>query len=218
MDTNTPTQPVGQAPDGMVTPPVRGPRKVSLKSVLIVLVVVVLLALVYYYRDAFVAATVDGRPISRLSIVRSLEKQYGNQALQSLINQKLIQAAVDKAGVTISREELDAEIKKYEDQLSAQGLTLDGELRGQNMTRAEFEKNVTLQKRVEKLLEPKTQVTDEEVTAYLTANKVTIPEGKDAEYRAQAKEQLKGQKFGQEAQAWINELKTKASVKVFVKY
>lgn len=218
MDTNTPTQPVGQAPDGMVTPSARGPRKVSLKSVVIALVVVVILALVYYFRAAFVAATVDGRPISRLAIVRSLEKQSGSQALQSLINQRLIQAAVDKAGVTLSREELDAEIKKYEDQLSAQGLTLDQELKGQGMSRAEFEKNVTLQKKAEKLLEPKTQVTDEEVSEYLTSNKVTIPEGKDAEYRAQVKEQLKSQKFGQAASAWLDELKAKASIKVFVKY
>ncbi len=194
------------------------PRVVSIRIAIIIAVVIVVCALAYVYKGLFIAAMVDGSPISRFTIIKELEKASGKAVLDSLITQKLIENEAAKKGISISDEEINAEIKNIEAQVSGQGNTLDKALAAQGMNRDDLKKRIVIQKTVEKLLADKGSVTDGEVEQYIKNNEVTIPEGKEAEYKNQIKEQLRGEKLNQEAGTLVETLKSAAKINYFKNY
>lgn len=190
------------------------------KKALIAFGAVTLVALgLFFAKGLFIAATVNGSPISRLSVVRELEEHSGKQALESLIQRKLIEAELNKKGITITQEEIDIELKRIEGQVVSQGETLKDVLVAQGMTEEQLREQVAVQKKLEKLLADKTQVSDEELNAYIENNKITPPEGvKIEDFRKQLSDQLKQQKFQQEAQKWVSDLITSAKIRYYVNY
>ena len=97
---------------------------INTKTAIIVAVIIILAALAYYYKSLFIAVTVNGSPITRLAVIEELEKVSGKQVLDSLITKKLINGEAIKKGVSVTSEEVDAEIKNIENQIKAQGQTL----------------------------------------------------------------------------------------------
>ena len=196
-------------------------RTVSLRLAVALIVILVLLGLVaiaVYYKSMFIAATVDGKPISRLSVMRELEKQSGQQSLDSLINERLLNNEAKAKNIDVNQDELNQEIARVEDQLKQQNTTLEGELEAQNISRKDFERQVIIQKKAEKLLGDKIAVSEEEVQQYITNNQIEVPAGKDEEVKTQIKDQLKGQKFGQEIATLLSDLRGKAKIKQYVEY
>lgn len=114
--------------------------------------IIALGALIYLGRGLFVAAVVNGQPISRISVIQEAEKQSGRQALDTLVRNTLIEQEARKANVSVSQEELDAEIKKVEDTFSKQGQKLDDVLAMQGLTRADLEKLLRLEILVGKIV------------------------------------------------------------------
>ena len=166
-----------------------------------------------------VAATVNGKPISRLSVIKELEAQAGKQALESRIQEMLLKSELEKAGVSVSTEEVDAEIQKIEAQVSGQGGTLADALAAQGMTEEQLRGQIEEQKQIEKMFADKVQVSDEEVAAYIKEQKLVASQGESAEaHTVEVKEQLRRQKIQTEAQGWLAGLKENASVKYYVNY
>lgn len=183
-----------------------------------VAVVLVIVALVFA-KGLFVAATVNGSPISRWSVIKELEKQGGKQALESMIDSKVIEGEINKQKITIDQSEVDAEIKKIETQVSAQGGTLDQALAAQGMTKEKLIQQITIQKKLQKLLADKVAVSEAEIDAYIKDSKATLPKDmKMEDFRKKIGEQLKQQKFQQEAQTWVSDLTAKAKIKYYVNY
>lgn len=187
------------------------------KKTMTVLIVLLLVGIVFYFKDSFLAATIDGKVISRLSVIERLEKQGGKKALDSIITEQLIENEVEQQGLAVTEEEVAAEIKTIEASVAAQGSTLEEALAGQGLAMEDFRKSLKLQKALEKLLGDKIQVTDEEINKSL-GDKAGIPAGKEEEIRAQITEQLKSQKLNQEAAKYIEELRAKAKIKYFMQY
>src|SRR3972149_2654206 len=104
------------------------------KKFIVGVVIVVLLSLLYLLKGLFVAAFVNGQPISRLSVVRELERRGGAQALDSVISQTLILQEAKKQKVTATDEEVNATIAEIEVSLEGQG-GLDQILISEGMTR-----------------------------------------------------------------------------------
>ncbi len=171
-----------------------------------------------YSKGFVVAATVNGSPISRLSIVEKLEKQGGKDILDSLIIEKLIASEAQKKNVTVSQSELDGEIGKIEVSMKEGGATLDGELSKRGMTRVELEERIRTQKVLEKLLADKVTISDADVETYITENKVQLPKGQEAQEKKSVKENLKQQKMQQAAQTYVDQLKKDAKIQYFVQY
>ena len=149
---------------------------------------------------------------------RKLEKQGGKNILDSLITDKLIENEAKKKGIVISDDEINQEIKTIEASVTQQGGTLEQALLQQGMTEESLKENVRNQKIIEKFIAGKIKVTDAEVNKYITDNETPIPEGKEAETKKQIMDQLKQQKFQQEAQSWVTSLKTAANIKYYVNY
>jgi parvulin-like peptidyl-prolyl isomerase len=172
-----------------------------------------------FTRGYIVAATVNGSPISRLAIISELEKQGGKQALEAMINEKVVTAEFEKLGITIDDNAVAEEIKKIEAQVSAQGGTLEEALTQQGMTMEILQDQIESQLKLEKALADKISVTDEEITAFMKENEVVPPAGTDVEaVKAQIADKLKQDKLKTEAPAWIKEVTDKASIKYYVTY
>ena len=191
------------------------------KQLVIVIGIIIVLVLValFFAKGLFVVATVNGSPISRLSVIKELEKQGGKQVLESIISNNLIEAELSKQKVSVTPGEIDEEIKKIEAQVTSQGGTLEAALSQQGLTKEKLLEQITIQKKLEKLLADKVAVTDEEIDANIKDTKATPPKDvKIEDFRKQISEQLKQQKFQKEAQKWVSELTTSAKIKYYVNY
>src|SRR4051812_42694523 len=73
---------------------------ISVRALRIIAGAVVLLLVLYFAKGLFIAAVVNGMPISRFEVIHQLEKSNGKAALDALVTRKLIADAAKKAGVT----------------------------------------------------------------------------------------------------------------------
>jgi foldase protein PrsA len=192
--------------------------KIDVRTAVIIGCVVAFFLVAFLARGYFVAATVNGSPISRLSVIQELEKQGGKTALDSLITQKLIENEANKQNIVVSEEELNAEMQKIEAQVTAQGGTLEQALAQQGMTVESLRNQVRIQQQMQKLLGDKVTVTDEEVQKYITDSKATIPAGEEESAKEQIRDQIRDQKLNQEAQVFITNLRNDAKIKYYVNY
>lgn len=178
-----------------------------------------LLVVGYYFKQYIVAAMVNNKPIYRLSIVKALEKQGGQQAMDSLITQELILQEGQKKNVTVNDGDIDKKFQELEAQFKQQGQTLDKVLEAQGLNRAAVKDQLKIQITLEKLLGDKINVTDKELDEAYKQQKQVLAQEKDLEKAKSAlRESLKSQKLSSEAQKLIEELKKSAKIRYFVTY
>lgn len=115
------------------------------------LVVFVLVAAGLLLRKELVVATINGQPISRLTLIREMEKSSGKQVLEGLIGKTLILQEAKRQNVLVGKEEIDQEMAKIEENFKSQGQDLNQLLAFQGMTRADLEEQIQIQKTAEKL-------------------------------------------------------------------
>ncbi|MEK7118161.1 MAG: SurA N-terminal domain-containing protein [Patescibacteria group bacterium] len=192
--------------------------RLTKKTAWIFAVVVLLLVLGYVFKGLFIAATVDGTLITRFAMIRELENVSGKQALDSLIVQKLVYAEARKKGVTVGDSEIDLELSKIENQVKTQGGTLEQVLAGQGLTLDVLKEQIRTQKTLEKLIPGKVEVTDLEVGQYIKDNQISVPAGQEEKYNALVKDQLSQQKQTAARQAFVNDLRARATIRTFVSY
>lgn len=190
-------------------------------KVVVALLLLALLGVVAYflYRQFMVSAYVNGEPISRLKLIKQLEKQYGASTLNQLVTEKLIAQEAKKRGISTTQADIDKEIKNIEKNVSQQNMTLDQALEAQGMTRAQLTEQIKLQVLVQKMVKTPA-VSDEEVAKYVEENQELITPEKQAEegFTAQIKEQLMQQKQQEAVQKFIADLESKAKITTVTKY
>jgi foldase protein PrsA len=181
------------------------------------LAAIILLAFLgYLFGKWFVVARVNGTAITRSEYVDELEKSAGKQVLESIATRTLIEQEASKKNVTVSNEELDAEIRKIESQLTAQGQNLDQVLSFQGLTRDGLREQIEIQKTVEKLVGNNVQVTDQEIEAFIEENPNLASAETDLDtLKGQAREQLKQQKTDAKIQELIQNLRQSAKIEYF---
>lgn len=181
--------------------------------------VLVAIFLLFLGRGLFVAATVNGVPVSRLEVIKELEKQGGQQVLDTIINEKLILQEAKKANLAVTDEEINSKIEGFKEQLTSEGQDFDSLLELQGISAEDFREQVMLQLYLEKLLSDRVQLTEEEVNSFLEANRDFMPAGlSDDEMKQLAEEELKQQKLSTEFAAWLPELKANANINYLVEY
>ena len=199
--------------------PAPGRRNVRLKYVIIGIVVLLIAGGLWYGRGIFVAATVNGAPISRLSVVRESEKQSGTKALDYLITRKLIEDAAGKKGIHVSSQEISDQIKKIEENLVQQGTTLAEAMKQEGVSEDDIKTQIALNKMMDGLVGGTVTVSDDEVNKFIEDQKITFPKGADeVEQRASIKERIRQGKLSEAAQQFIATLKTQAKISYFVSY
>lgn len=193
--------------------------KVRTPYIALIITILLLGAALYYFRGLFVAAVVNGQPISRLEVVRQTEAQSGKQTLDTLVRNALIEQKAKKENVSVTEKEINDEIKKLQDNLSKQGQNLDQVLQAQGMSQEDLKKLIRLDKLVAKMVGKDVKVTDAEINEYIEANQESLPQDADeATLKTQVSEQLKQQKTNEKVRNWLAEIQKEASVNYFVQY
>lgn len=176
--------------------------------------VIALIALLYFFRSVFIVAMVNGEPITRLAVIEELEAQGGKQVTDSLVTQTLIRQDAKNKGITVSQEEIDAEMKTVEELYSAQGQDLEQVLSLRGMTRDDLVSQIELKILLDKLVGDAT-VTDEEVTEFIEQNNESYG-GTLTEEDVRA--QLEDQKFSEQSSDYITKLQEGANINYFINY
>mgnify|MGYP000891352528 FL=1 len=193
--------------------------KVNKKVVFAVLLAIILGLSAYFMRNLVVAATINGRPIFRYQVLQRLEEQHGKQMMEALINEALLMQEADKKNITVTQNDINAELKKIEETLSKQGIKLETALTAQNMTKAGLERNVRLQLLAKKIVEKDIKITQKQIDDYTKENKESFPATmKPAEVKEQVKQFLTEQETGKKIQEILAAVKKDAKIKEFVKY
>lgn len=193
-------------------------RSKLIKIALVVAAVVVLGGLVYSFKGLFIAAMVNGELVSRHSVVKELERQGGRHTLDNLINKSLIESEAKSKNISVSDEEVNAEIKKFEDQFAAVGQNIDDVLAMENLTRDELKNQVAVRIMIEKLVSDKAGISDEDLNKYITDSQVTLPAGQEEETKNQIREQMKQEKLATLSMELIEQLRAKAKIYDFSNY
>jgi foldase protein PrsA len=197
-------------------PAIKRNRKLIKTLLIITLVGAVAVGLIAL-KDHFIVATVNGKPITRWELTKELEKQAGQQILESMVVENIINQESSKLNIAVTQEDIDGEIDKIREQVSSQGTSLEDALAQRSMTLQDLQKQIKTQKKLEKLLQDRIEVTEEEVTTYYDENKDTLYKDLDeATAKEQIKEEIKAQKMQYEASAYIEELKSKANIKHYL--
>ncbi len=193
------------------TPIVETPiRKVSLFP--IVALILIIAAVYAYYRFGIVA-TVNGKPISRISYWQNLERLDKKQTIKQMTNEALVYQEAAKKNISITKEEITSEIASVEAQIKSQGQTLDAALTAEGMTKTDLEHQIRLQKMVEKLANPQIDVTQAQIDDYLTKNKSLLPSTYTKEkLQALAKAQLISEAKNDAIDSWFATLLSKSKV------
>lgn len=191
------------------------------KRALIIIAVLVLLGIIIFLnRSLFIAGLVNGEPISRIEVIKELEKQSGAGVLNRLIDRKLIFQEAQKQNIAVTNDEIEAKRKEILDQVSAGNEeNFKQILTAQGLSEETFREELRVQILVEKMLEGKAQVTDEEFNSFIQNNPDLIQNAEDeVQARAQLRDQLVQQKLQTEYNTWMEGLRNNGNVVRFVNY
>lgn len=182
------------------------------------LILVVLAAALYYFKDQFIVASVNGKPIMRNTYNAELNRLAGKRALDSVITVALIDQEAKKRKISVSSKEVESEIKKLRESLTQQGQNLDDILTAQNITAPVLRDQMRIQLLLKKILAKDLAVTDKDIATYAETNKDTLPQGgMSPQVKANIKEQLVQQKLNEKYGPWIEDLKAKSKINTYIK-
>ena len=191
----------------------------GLKYLALFLVILGIALILFKYRGILVAATVNGEPVLRFTVIKELEKQGGNQALEALVAEKLVYQEAKKQNINVDDNEINDQIKRMEEAISGQGQNLDTLLSAQGLTRDDLTRRIKAQLLSEKLLGDKLMVKPEEIDEYVKNNQGTFDQSlSQEEIKKQVEEYLKQSKFNTEFNPWLDGLKTSAKIQYLVNY
>ena len=185
------------------------------KVLKLALLAVIIGLITYKVGPWLVPAVAGSRPITRFEIWSRLEKTYGAQALDDMINEKILDKAIADSGVKIDQSKLDEQIKTLETQFESTG-GLDEALAQRGLTRKDLIKQVKTQLAVEELLADKIAPSEDEVKKQFDAGSATIYKDKKFDdVKASITEELKQSKLRDAFLAWFADIKKDAKVKSF---
>ncbi|MBN8202215.1 peptidylprolyl isomerase [Bacillus sp. NTK034] len=116
------------------------------------------------------AATVNGEKISRDELHERLVGQYGQELLDSLITEKVIDQEAKKENVKVTQEEIDEEKAVYAESYGGED-ALKQTLESSGLSMADFEEDIESYLATKKLLEPRIEISEEDMKTYFDENK-----------------------------------------------
>lgn len=142
--------------------------------VIAVILVLVVGSGVYYAtaKTGYVAKVGDTK-ITQQQLDNVLNKQYGSAALETLIQDQVIELEAEKQKVTASDAEVDAQYKKVETQYGGAD-ALEAALESNNMSKSDFKANLKTYVLASKMIEKDLDTSDKTLKAYLKENQSTF--------------------------------------------
>lgn len=190
-------------------------KKTAILSIVVV-ILIALAGLAYFFKDKFIAATVNGNPIFRYELNQRLTSTFGKETLENLIVERLIGEEAARRNIVVNEDDVGREIEKMEESLGA-GTKLEDILKYQGVSLVDFKEQLKLRLQVNRILEKEITVTQEEVGQYLKDSAKTLVATGEAEKKAEASKNIKEEKINEKIQTWISDLLAKAKITRFLK-
>ena len=186
----------------------------SSKKLYLGLIISGVLLLAIYKKNWFVAALVNGSPISNLELQTKLNAQFKTQILTQMINEKIIMDEARKGSAIPTEEEVNQKIKELETQVGG-AETLDMLLSQQGQSRSSLKDQVRVQLAISKLYINEATVSAEEVTSFIATNKDQLKATDSAAQEIEATDALKQQKLSEIFTQKFQDLRSKAKIQIF---
>lgn len=184
------------------------------KTVYIIALIAGILLLAMYKKSWFIAATVNGSPITNLDLQLRLNQQFRSQTLNQMINEKIILDEAAKNSITPSKEEVSKKVSEIETSVGG-AQALDTLLSQQGQTRDSIRQQIRLQLSIEKLYTSEATVSAEEVDKFLESSRDTLRATDSASQVKEAENLLKQQRLSQIFNQKFQELRQKAKIQIF---
>ncbi|MCL5091055.1 MAG: SurA N-terminal domain-containing protein [Patescibacteria group bacterium] len=194
--------------------PVASEKKINIFLVIIILVIIGFGG--FLFRDKYLAAIVNGKPVFTFQLNQRLSSVYGKETLENLIVEELIKQEAIKNKVTVGEEEISQEVDKLSKNLG-EGTKIEDVLKMQGMTLQDFRNQLKMRLQVNKILEKSLTISDEEVSKYIKDNEKQMTATADADKKEEAKAAIKEQKLSEQIQSWVTDLLAKAKITRFLK-
>lgn len=146
---------------------------IILSGILVVTLIVVLIKPPFGGSGKEAVATVNGSSITQDELYDTLVKANGEAALNSLIDMKLVQQEADAASITIIEDDLTDELNAIKLNFPTEQAFNDA-LAQNGFTEEALRENIRMSAMLRKVLESKTNVTDEAVKTYFDENQATL--------------------------------------------
>ncbi len=158
-----------------------------------------------------VVAMVGLKPVTRWEVNKKLYDQSGKALVENMIVDRLVAGEIKKQKINITDEDVEKKVVEISSQLAASNSKLEDflEMRGQTMT--DFKQQLKVQMGVEKVLDGRVTISDEEIDTYIKENGALLTSTGEAK-RIEATSALKYSRYTDELAKWIEELKSKAKI------
>lgn len=144
-----------------------------LKYIAVVIGVLVIATAAYFglarTDNSEVVARVGGEVITKDELYDIMVQQTGQEALDNLVVKKIIELEASDQNLEISEEEIDKEVQELAENYGGQDAMIEA-LAMYNVDLDQVREDVAVNIKLEKLLDPRIKITDEEVQAYFAAN------------------------------------------------
>jgi foldase protein PrsA len=117
-------------------------------------------------------ATVNEDVITANDLYELMLKQVGPQAVDQLITERLVNKKAEEANITVTEEDLNAEIDKIKANFPDEA-TFEQQLQQAGFTIESLKEQLSSQVKLTKLVEPEIKVTDEDIKKYYEENKAS---------------------------------------------
>lgn len=125
-------------------------------------------------------ATVEGEKISKDDLYDFLVKASGKEALEALIDEKVITLEAKKEKVKIDDKEIEKELDLYTENAGGED-ALKNVLEQQGLTKDDLKSDIVKYLSIRKMVEPRIKITDEDIAASFEENKATLDQPEQVE-------------------------------------
>jgi hypothetical protein len=202
-------------PPSYTTPSVVISKKMNKWQIIVGVLVLVFIGLLAANKGWVVAAVVNGKPIYTWQLNAALRNRFGQQTLEGMIGEVLIEDQAKAAGVQVTQKDIDAKQQEVLGSLGAD-VKLDDLLKFQGLTKEDFINQLKLQLLVERLLTKDLVISDVDVNNYIATNRATLTATDPAKLNIEAKQAIKTSTVNERLQTWFTEIRQKAKVLKFL--
>lgn len=166
------------------------------------------------YRGQFIAAMVNTKPITRWELNSKLTDRYGQSVLEEMIKETLVKEEATKNKIVVTEKELSDEFTKLETQSGGKAALMESAKSFGLTSEAQIKQYISFSLISKKLGETlfANTVTDTDVKKFYDDNKKSIGDKKIEE----VKEEIKAYLIQSKMMTWVEELRTKSKVKLFI--
>jgi len=147
-------------------------KKIILPILGIVLIALIVVAVILVQKSNTVAS-VDGEKITQNDLDEALNKQYGTSILQTLIANKVVDLEAEKEKIKVTDKEQKAELDDLIESSGGED-AFNAALEANGASKADIEEELLRYLKIKKLLEPRIEITDDQIQAYFDENKASF--------------------------------------------